>query len=154
VRWDSDHVVLFDDPTRAIMEELVRGDFLGRTHIGLDFFDASINRIAAWVIGTRGALKSLLAALLEPASQLVAAEQAGDKMFQSDPLGFKKSKPTKNPLFRFADSDSSPSPGVYSGVFYQKMMLRINAKNSTSPPTTAGRIQTGSFSSRCVGVRE
>ena len=78
VRWDSDHVVLFDDPTRAIMEELVRGDFLDRTHIGLDFFDASINRIAAWVIGTRGALKSLLSALLEPAAQLSAAEKAGD----------------------------------------------------------------------------
>lgn len=78
VRWDSDHVVLFDDPTRAIMEELVRGDFLGRTHIGLDFFDASINRVAAWVIGTRGTLKSLLAALLEPAALLAGAEKSGD----------------------------------------------------------------------------
>lgn len=78
VRWDSDHVVLFDDPTRGIMEELVRGNFVARTHIGLDFFDASINRIAAWVIGTRGALKALLAALLEPAGRLRDAEQAGD----------------------------------------------------------------------------
>jgi len=78
VRWDSDHVVLFDDPTRAMMEELVRGGFLGRTHIGLDFFDASINRIAAWVIGTRGAIKSLLAVLLEPAALLRSAEEAGD----------------------------------------------------------------------------
>jgi len=78
VRWDSDHVVLVDDPTRGIMEELVRGDFFGRTHIGLDFFDASINRIAAWVIGTRNALKCLLLALLEPAAQLRAAEESGD----------------------------------------------------------------------------
>ena len=78
VRWDSDHVVLVDDPTRSIMEELVRGDFLGRTHIGLDFFDASINRIAAWVIGTRNALKCLLLALLEPAAKVRAAEQNGD----------------------------------------------------------------------------
>lgn len=78
VRWDSDHVVVSDDPTRAIFEELVRGDFLGRTAIGLDYFDASINRIAAWVIGTRAAQKSLLAALLEPAAQLRAAEKAGD----------------------------------------------------------------------------
>jgi L-rhamnose isomerase len=78
VRWDSDHVVLFDDPTRAMMEELVRGGLLGRTHIGLDFFDASINRIAAWVIGTRGAIKSLLAVLLEPAALLRSAEEAGD----------------------------------------------------------------------------
>jgi L-rhamnose isomerase len=78
VRWDSDHVVLFDDPTRAIMEEVVRGRFLGRTHIGLDFFDASINRVAAWVIGTRATLKALLAALLEPADLLRKAENGGD----------------------------------------------------------------------------
>lgn len=78
VRWDSDHVVLLDDPTRAIMEEVVRGDFLDRTHIGLDFFDASINRIAAWTIGTRSTLKALLAALLEPATLLREAEESGD----------------------------------------------------------------------------
>ena len=78
VRWDSDHVVILDDPTRAIMEELVRGGFLGRTHIGLDFFDASINRIAAWVIGARSALKALLIALLEPAVHLREAEESGD----------------------------------------------------------------------------
>jgi L-rhamnose isomerase len=77
VRWDSDHVVLLDDPTIAIMEELVRGDFLGRTHIGLDFFDASINRIAAWVIGTRSAQKALLHALLQPLGKLRAAENSG-----------------------------------------------------------------------------
>jgi len=78
VRWDSDHVVIVDDATRAIMEELVRGDFLGRTHIGLDFFDASINRIAAWVIGSRSALKCLLIAMLEPAAKLRQAEDSGD----------------------------------------------------------------------------
>jgi len=78
VRWDSDHVVLFDDPTRAIMEEVVRGGFLDRTHIGLDYFDASINRVAAWTIGARNALKCLLVALLEPMKQLREAEAAGD----------------------------------------------------------------------------
>ena len=78
VRWDSDHVVLFDDATQAIMQELVRCDALGQTHIGLDFFDASINRIAAWAIGTRAAQKSLLLALLEPRAQLREAEVAGD----------------------------------------------------------------------------
>lgn len=78
VRWDSDHVVLFDDPTRALMEELVRGGFLARTAIGLDYFDASINRVAAWVIGTRNTLKCLLAALLEPTARLREAEAAGD----------------------------------------------------------------------------
>ena len=78
VRWDSDHVVLLDDATRAIMEEVVRGGFLARTFIGLDFFDASINRIAAWVIGTRNAIKALLLALLEPTAKLRDAEAAGD----------------------------------------------------------------------------
>lgn len=78
VRWDSDHVVLFDDVTRSIMEEVVRGGFARRTHIGLDFFDASINRVAAWTIGTRNALKCLLAALLEPTEELRKVEQAGD----------------------------------------------------------------------------
>jgi L-rhamnose isomerase len=78
VRWDSDHVVTLTDELRAIMQEIVRGDFEGRIHIGLDYFDASINRIAAWVIGTRCALKALLAALLEPVELLRKAEAAGD----------------------------------------------------------------------------
>ena len=59
VRWDSDHVVILNDELLAIAQELVRGDYLARTHIGLDFFDASINRIAAWVIGTRNMLRAL-----------------------------------------------------------------------------------------------
>ena len=77
VRWDSDHVVILDDALQSIAAELVRNSLLPRTHIGLDFFDASINRIAAWTIGTRNTLKALLMALLEPAS-LLEAEQAGD----------------------------------------------------------------------------
>jgi len=60
------------------MQELVRGDFLERTHIGLDYFDASINRVAAWVIGARNTLKALLLALLEPSSQLREMENSGD----------------------------------------------------------------------------
>ncbi|MEM9777237.1 MAG: L-rhamnose isomerase, partial [Chloroflexota bacterium] len=78
VRWDSDHVVTFTDELQAIMQELVRGNYLSRTHIGLDFFDASINRVAAWVIGTRNALKALLKALLEPAAKLRQMEADGD----------------------------------------------------------------------------
>jgi L-rhamnose isomerase len=78
VRWDSDHVVTLTDELQAMMQELVRGDFLGRTHIGLDFFDASINRVAAWAIGTRNALRALLMALLEPADLLRDLERAGD----------------------------------------------------------------------------
>jgi L-rhamnose isomerase len=78
VRWDSDHVVLFDDPTRALMEEIVRGEYLDRVFIGLDFFDASIHRVAAWVIGARNAIKALLWALLEPGATLRALEAGGD----------------------------------------------------------------------------
>jgi L-rhamnose isomerase len=78
VRWDSDHVVLLDDPTRALMESVVRGSYLDRIHIGLDYFDASINRIAAWVIGARATQKALLLALLEPADRLREFEVDGD----------------------------------------------------------------------------
>jgi L-rhamnose isomerase len=78
VRWDSDHVVILSDELRAIAQEIVRGDYLQRVHIGLDFFDASINRVAAWVIGTRCMIKALLLALLEPAEKLRRAELAGD----------------------------------------------------------------------------
>ncbi len=70
VRWDSDHVVTYDDELRAIACEILRRGFDERVHIGLDFFDASINRIAAWVIGTRNMQKALLFAALEPSELL------------------------------------------------------------------------------------
>ena len=78
IRWDSDHVVVLTDELEAIAQELVRGDYLARTHIGLDYFDASINRVAAWVIGTRAMIKALLLALVEPTAKLRELEQAGD----------------------------------------------------------------------------
>lgn len=78
VRWDSDHVVTLTDELYAIAQEIVRGNCLSRVHIALDFFDASINRIAAWVIGTRAMQKALLVALLEPIEQLRAFEAEGD----------------------------------------------------------------------------
>ncbi|MBE0699281.1 MAG: L-rhamnose isomerase, partial [Anaerolineaceae bacterium] len=78
VRWDSDHVVIYNDDLQAITQEIVRGGFLNRVHIGLDYFDASINRVAAWGIGTRNTLKAVLAALLEPGAELRALEIAGD----------------------------------------------------------------------------
>lgn len=78
VRWDSDHVVLLDDETQAIASEIVRHNLFNRVHIGLDFFDASINRIAAWVIGTRNMKKALLRALLEPTNHLRNLEESGD----------------------------------------------------------------------------
>ncbi len=78
VRWDSDHVVILSDELRAIAQEVVRGDYLDRVHIGLDFFDASINRIATYVIGTRCVLKALLIAMLEPSEKLRQMEMDGD----------------------------------------------------------------------------
>ncbi len=77
VRWDSDHVVILNDELTATAQEIIRSGQLEKIHIGLDFFDASINRIAAWVIGTRAMLKALLAALLEPAA-IKKAETDGD----------------------------------------------------------------------------
>ncbi|RAR43561.1 L-rhamnose isomerase [Paenibacillus sp. MDMC362] len=78
MRWDSDHVVIMDDELTEIGRELVRNNLLDVTHIGLDFFDASINRIAAWVIGTRNTIKALLRAKLEPVDRLKQAELEGD----------------------------------------------------------------------------
>ncbi|MDG4477197.1 MULTISPECIES: L-rhamnose isomerase [Streptococcus] len=78
VRWDSDHVVIMDDELQDIAKELVRNDLLDKAVIGLDFFDATINRIAAWVIGTRNTQKALLKALLEPTKDLKDMENAFD----------------------------------------------------------------------------
>ena len=81
VRWDSDHVTIMNDPTLELFKELVRSDGLRRAHVGLDYFDASINRIGAYVIGTRATQKCILSALLEPLSKLREYEAAG-KGFQ------------------------------------------------------------------------
>ena len=94
VRWDSDHVVAFDDETKAIMEELVRMNKLDKTYIATDFFDASINRIAAWVIGMRNTKKAILSALLQPVELMKKIEAEGDvssrlayiQQFKSSPV--------------------------------------------------------------------
>lgn len=78
VRWDSDHVVTLTDDLQAIAQEIVWGGYAGRVRIGLDYFDASINRVAAWTIGTRNMIKALLLALLAPIERLKAAEAEGD----------------------------------------------------------------------------
>ena len=78
VRWDSDHVVTFTDELQAIAQELVRGEYLDRVHIGLDFFDASINRVAAWVVGSRNTMRALLMALVEPIAEMKALEVSGN----------------------------------------------------------------------------
>lgn len=95
VRWDSDHVVTLTDELKAIAQEIVRDQRWRRVHIGLDFFDASINRVAAWIIGTRCLLKALLLALLEPSEKMRGLELETDftsrlalqEEFKSMPLG-------------------------------------------------------------------
>ncbi len=78
VRWDSDHVVLFDDETREIAKEIVRNDALNRVYIALDYFDASINRISAWTTGIRNMSKALLFALLQPNEEMKALQDANN----------------------------------------------------------------------------
>jgi L-rhamnose isomerase len=78
IRWDSDHVIILNDDLRSIAEEVVRNEALDRTHIALDFFDASMNRVGAWIVGARAALKSFLCALLQPVEKLRRFEEDGD----------------------------------------------------------------------------
>ncbi|MBE6530845.1 MAG: L-rhamnose isomerase [Ruminococcaceae bacterium] len=78
IRWDSDHVVLFDDETKEIAKEIVRNDALERVYIALDYFDASINRISAWTVGARNMQKALLYALLEPSADFKALQESGN----------------------------------------------------------------------------
>jgi L-rhamnose isomerase len=78
VRWDSDHVVILDDPIREVALEIVRAGALDRVHLALDFFDASLNRVGAWVTGIRATIKAVLFALLEPTEKLRAMEEEGD----------------------------------------------------------------------------
>ena len=81
VRWDSDHVTIMDDPTQELFSEIVRAGALGRVHYGLDFFDGAINRIGAYVIGTRSAQKCMLRALLEP-RELISRYELEDRHFE------------------------------------------------------------------------
>jgi L-rhamnose isomerase len=78
VRWDSDHVTIMDDQTQELFSEIVRANALDRVHYGLDFFDGSINRIGAYVIGSRAAQKCMLRALLEPKEMISKLELAGE----------------------------------------------------------------------------
>jgi L-rhamnose isomerase len=89
VRWDSDHVVVQTDELLALFEEITRGDLFNKVHLGLDYFDASINRVAAWAIGLRAAAKAALTALLQPFNKLKEAEMSGDytkRLFITDEM--------------------------------------------------------------------
>lgn len=125
VRWDSDHVVALSDELQALAQELVRGEYLDRTHIGLDFFDASINRVAAWVIGTRNVQKALLCALLEPIEKLRALEAAGDFTARLACLEELKSYPAGAVWDKYCQSRNVPAGMAWLDVIkaYEKEVL-------------------------------
>ncbi len=93
VRWDSDHVVTLNDDVLLIAQEIVRADALERVHMGLDFFDASINRIGAYVVGTRAAQQAMLIALLEPVEKLREYEEKGRNFERLALMELMKTKP-------------------------------------------------------------
>jgi L-rhamnose isomerase len=93
VRWDSDHVVTFNDDLLLIAQEIIRGKFLSRVNIGLDFFDASLNRIGAYVIGTRSAQMAFMFAMLEPYQTLLKFEEKGRTFERLSFMELMKTKP-------------------------------------------------------------
>ena len=125
VRWDSDHVVILSDELRDIAAEIVRGSYLDRVHLGLDFFDASINRVAAWVIGTRCMLKALLIALLEPTEMLRRMEVEGDYTRRLAMLEELKTMPSGAVWDRYCEKSSVPAgePWIAEIKRYEKEVL-------------------------------
>jgi L-rhamnose isomerase len=108
VRWDSDHVVTLTDELQAIAQEIVWGGYTGRVRIGLDYFDASINRIAAWVIGTRNLQRALLQALVAPVARIRSAEKNGDRTARLALLEEAKTLPFGAVWDRYCESEEVP----------------------------------------------
>lgn len=125
VRWDSDHVVVLGDELRAIAQAIVRGGYNNRVHIGLDFFDATINRVAAWVTGVRATQKALLEALLEPAKPLAEAERARDYTARLALMEEYKSLPAGAVWDEYCRRHNVPTGGRWLSVVrsYEKEVL-------------------------------
>lgn len=125
LRWDSDHVVIFNDELRSLLEEVVRADALDRVHLALDFFDASINRIGAWALGARAGRKALLAALLEPITRLREYEEAGDGFARLALLEEIKTLPVGAVWDRYCAMTDVPSDGELIAAVrdYEKTVL-------------------------------
>ncbi len=119
VRWDSDHVVILSDDLQMMAQEMVRGDYLDRIHLGLDFFDASINRVAAYVIGARSVLKALLIALLEPIATLRRAEGAHDYTSRLALLEAAKTLPHGAVWDYYCEQSGVPAEGAWLGEVKQ-----------------------------------
>ncbi|MCG2814375.1 MAG: L-rhamnose isomerase [Candidatus Aminicenantes bacterium] len=109
VRWDSDHVIILSDELLDLMREIIRADALDRIHFALDFFDAGLNRVGAWVTGSRAVLKGLLIALLEPRKELLEAEEKGDHFTRLALFEETKSLPFGDVWNKFCRDWSVPS---------------------------------------------
>lgn len=125
VRWDSDHVVTLNEDVQLIASEIIRNDFLGRVNIGLDFFDASINRIGAYVTGTRAAQKAFLIAMLEPTSTLLEMEEAGQNFERLATLEELKTMPFSAVWDFYCYKEEVPTGFNYIGKIqeYEKEVL-------------------------------
>ncbi|NQU54681.1 MAG: L-rhamnose isomerase [Bacteroidetes bacterium] len=125
VRWDSDHVVTLNEDVQLIASEIIRNDFLGRVNIGLDFFDASINRIGAYVTGTRAAQKAFLIAMLEPTKLLIEAEEAGQNFERLAMLEELKTMPFSAVWDYYCYKEGVPTGFNYIGKIqeYEKEVL-------------------------------
>lgn len=127
VRWDSDHVVIFDDETKEIMKEIVRANALERVFIATDYFDASINRISAWVTGLRSVKKALLYALLEPSVELKKLQESGD--FTSLMVAFEEQKtmPFGDVWNEYLRRENTPEEYISAVKEYEEKVL-VNRK--------------------------
>jgi L-rhamnose isomerase len=134
VRWDSDHVVIMNDEVRCLFEELVRSGRLADTHVGLDFFDGSINRLGAWTVGSRATLKSLLYALLEPREQLLKYEEQGDYFARLALLEQIKSLPFGAVWDAYCAQNNTPLDGEIIGIVHAYEKEVTGRRSSTVNP--------------------
>ena len=129
VRWDSDHVVIFNDEIQLIAQEIIRANVLERVNIGLDFFDGSINRIGAYVIGTRAAQLAFLSALLEPIDKLKEYEEAGNYFERLALLEIMKTKPLGAVYDYYCMINNVPVSEDYIEVIQEYEKTELNTRN-------------------------
>ncbi|MDC7126052.1 MAG: L-rhamnose isomerase [Spirochaetales bacterium] len=118
MRWDSDHIVLFNDDLNFMAQEVVRSGKDKDVYVGLDFFDASVNRIGAYAVGSRSALKAWLAAYLEPTEDLIKLEEAGDNIGRMALSERMKSMPLGEVWDHFCEMNNTPTEAEYMKEVY------------------------------------
>jgi len=125
IRWDSDHVITLDDELQRIMDEILWNGYENRVHIGLDYFDASINRIAAWAIGMRNARKAILNAYLAPVDAIRAAEYAGNYTERFARFEDRKTLPFGAVWAHYCESKNIPLDGEWFNevITYERDVL-------------------------------